>query len=124
LKCSSKRQYFQSVDIKYLSKLGCFSKHILVSHKNNQSAEGAEFVWVSECQKGEGCKTINQFVCKWSPNSVSSVITIVAIRLIATLIFNSMFIWLNQFKKKKEKKDMSSLNWVLNSGPLASKASV
>jgi hypothetical protein len=29
----------------------------------NQSTEGAEFVWVSECQKGEGCEIINQFVC-------------------------------------------------------------
>jgi hypothetical protein len=29
---------------------------------NNQSTEGAEFVWVSECQKGEGCEIINQFV--------------------------------------------------------------
>jgi hypothetical protein len=28
----------------------------------NQSTEGAEFVWVSECQKGEGCEIINQFV--------------------------------------------------------------
>jgi hypothetical protein len=89
-----------------------FPPHLGTTHVlqyNNQSTEGAEFVWVSECQKGEGCKTINQFVCKVSPNSVSSVITIVAIRLIATLIFNSMFIWLNQLKKK-EKKDMSSLN--------------
>jgi hypothetical protein len=30
--------------------------------KINQSTEGAEFVWVSECQKGEGCEIINQFV--------------------------------------------------------------
>jgi hypothetical protein len=60
----------------------------------NQSTEGAEFVWVSECQKGEGCEIINQFVCKLSPNSVSRVI-----RLITTLIFNSMLIWLNQLKK-------------------------
>jgi hypothetical protein len=44
---------------------------------NNQSTEGAEFVWVTECQKGEGCYIINQFVCKVSPNYVSSVITIV-----------------------------------------------
>jgi hypothetical protein len=28
----------------------------------NQSTEGAGFVWVSECQKGEGCEIINQFV--------------------------------------------------------------
>jgi hypothetical protein len=28
----------------------------------NQSTEGAEFVWVSEYQKGEGCGIINQFV--------------------------------------------------------------
>jgi hypothetical protein len=28
----------------------------------NQSTEGAEFVLVSECQKGEGCEIINQFV--------------------------------------------------------------
>jgi hypothetical protein len=27
-----------------------------------QSTEGAEFVWVSECQKGEGYEIINQFV--------------------------------------------------------------
>jgi hypothetical protein len=26
----------------------------------NQSTEGAEFVWVSECQKVEGCEIINQ----------------------------------------------------------------
>jgi hypothetical protein len=25
-----------------------------VTKKKNQSKEGAEFVWVSECQKGEG----------------------------------------------------------------------
>jgi hypothetical protein len=30
--------------------------------KNNQSAEGTEFVWVSECQKRESCEIINQFV--------------------------------------------------------------
>lgn len=28
----------------------------------NQSTEGAEFVWVSECKKGAGCEIINQFV--------------------------------------------------------------
>jgi hypothetical protein len=28
----------------------------------NQSTEGAEIVWVSECQKGEGCEIIKQFV--------------------------------------------------------------
>jgi hypothetical protein len=28
----------------------------------NQSTEGAEFVRVSECQKGEGCEIIKQFV--------------------------------------------------------------
>jgi hypothetical protein len=28
----------------------------------NQSTESTEFVWVSECQKGEGCEIINQFV--------------------------------------------------------------
>jgi hypothetical protein len=28
----------------------------------NQSTEGAEFVWVSEYQKGEGCEIVNQFV--------------------------------------------------------------
>jgi hypothetical protein len=33
-----------------------------VKVNDNQSTEGAEFVWVSECQKGEGCETINQFV--------------------------------------------------------------
>jgi hypothetical protein len=27
----------------------------------NQSTEGAEFVWVSQCQKGEGCEIIKQF---------------------------------------------------------------
>jgi hypothetical protein len=30
--------------------------------KKNQSTEGAEFVWVSECQKGDGCEIINQFI--------------------------------------------------------------
>jgi hypothetical protein len=30
--------------------------------EHNQSTDGAEFVWVSECQKGEGCEIINQFV--------------------------------------------------------------
>jgi hypothetical protein len=29
---------------------------------DNQSTEGAEFVWVSECLKGESCEIINQFV--------------------------------------------------------------
>jgi hypothetical protein len=33
---------------------------------DNQSTEGAEFVWVSECQKGEGCEIINQFVFFYS----------------------------------------------------------
>jgi hypothetical protein len=28
----------------------------------NQSTDGAEFVWVSECQKGKGCEIIKQFV--------------------------------------------------------------
>jgi hypothetical protein len=28
----------------------------------NQSTEGAEFVWVLECQKYEGCEIIKQFV--------------------------------------------------------------
>jgi hypothetical protein len=28
----------------------------------NQSTQGAGFVWVSECQKGEGCEIINKFV--------------------------------------------------------------
>jgi hypothetical protein len=28
----------------------------------NQSTEGAEFVWVSDCQKGEGGEIIIQFV--------------------------------------------------------------
>jgi hypothetical protein len=37
----------------------CFVKSI---KKYNPSTEGAEFVWVSECQKGEGCEIINQFV--------------------------------------------------------------
>jgi hypothetical protein len=48
-----------------------------INNTDNQCTEGAEFVWVSECQKGEGCEIINQFVCIVSPNSVSSVITIV-----------------------------------------------
>jgi hypothetical protein len=30
--------------------------------KINQSTEEAEFVWVSECQKGESCEIIKQFV--------------------------------------------------------------
>jgi hypothetical protein len=35
---------------------------LISEYFNNQSTEGAEFVWVSECQKGEGCEIINQFV--------------------------------------------------------------
>jgi hypothetical protein len=27
----------------------------------NQSTEGAAFVWISKCQKDEGCEIINQF---------------------------------------------------------------
>jgi hypothetical protein len=50
---------------------------MFTKYTQNQSTEGTEFVWVSECQKGEGCEIINQFVCKVSPNSVSSAITIV-----------------------------------------------
>jgi hypothetical protein len=38
------------------------SKHDADDNKDNQSTEGAEFVWVSECQNGEGCEIINQFV--------------------------------------------------------------
>jgi hypothetical protein len=37
-------------------------KNICIEKINNQSTEGGEFVWVSECQKGEGCEIINQFV--------------------------------------------------------------
>jgi hypothetical protein len=43
----------------------------------NQSTEGADFVWVSECQKGEGCEIIKQFVLYSATNAVSSVITVV-----------------------------------------------
>jgi hypothetical protein len=39
---------------------------IQIKHKNNnnkkQSTEGAEFIWISNCQKDEGCEIINQFV--------------------------------------------------------------
>jgi hypothetical protein len=35
---------------------------IFLQSGNNQSTEGAEFVWISECQKGEGCEIMNQFV--------------------------------------------------------------
>jgi hypothetical protein len=58
--------------------------HFLVSHTrlkkdtqdffSNQSTEDTEFVWVSECQKGEGCEIINQFVCIVSPMLFSSAI--------------------------------------------------
>jgi hypothetical protein len=34
----------------------------VIMEEKNQSTEGGEFVWVSECQKGEGCEIINQFV--------------------------------------------------------------
>jgi hypothetical protein len=43
----------------YLCKQILFS---VTAATENQSTEGAEFVWVSECQKGEGCEIINQFV--------------------------------------------------------------
>jgi hypothetical protein len=40
-----------------------FCLYICYNHNNNnQSTEGTAFVWVSECQKGEGCEIINQFV--------------------------------------------------------------
>jgi hypothetical protein len=38
------------------------SVYVSLRPKLNQSTEGAEFVWVSECQKGEGCEIINQLV--------------------------------------------------------------
>jgi hypothetical protein len=41
----------------------------------NQSTEGADFVWVSECQKGAGCEIINQFVIV--PPMLSSVLIVV-----------------------------------------------
>jgi hypothetical protein len=51
--------------------------------------------WISECQKGEGCEIINHFVCIVSPMLFYNCSKL-AIRLIATLIFNLMFIWLKQ----------------------------
>jgi hypothetical protein len=43
---------------------GIWSKHSKQAcfYFSNQSTEGAEFFWVSECQKDEGCEIINQFV--------------------------------------------------------------
>jgi hypothetical protein len=38
---------------------------------NNQSTEGAEFVWVSECKKGAGC----EIICI-VPSMVSSVLIV------------------------------------------------
>jgi hypothetical protein len=91
---------------------------------SNQSTDGAEFVWVSECQKGEGCKTINQFVCKVSPNSVISVITIIRgykTNCNTDIQFN---VYLASSIKKTKTNKLKRMNWDLNSGPLASKASV
>jgi hypothetical protein len=42
-------------------KRGVFSE-MPKTERHNQSTEGAEFVWVSEYQKGEDCEIINQFV--------------------------------------------------------------
>jgi hypothetical protein len=45
--------------------------------KYNQSTEGAEFVWVSECQKGEGCGIIKQFCFCIVHPMLSSVLIVV-----------------------------------------------
>jgi hypothetical protein len=61
----------------------------------NQSTEGTEFVWVSEYQKGEGCEIIKQFVFHlYSATNAFQRFKCsrLAIRLIATLIFDAMFI--------------------------------
>jgi hypothetical protein len=43
-----------------------------------KAQKGAEFVWVSECQKSEGCEIINQFVFLYSViNAVSRILTLV-----------------------------------------------
>jgi hypothetical protein len=39
----------------------------IATNVNQSTTEGAEFVWVSKCQKGKGCEIINQFVCIVSP---------------------------------------------------------
>jgi hypothetical protein len=44
--------------------------------RKNQSIEGAEFVWVSECQNGEGCEVIKHFFCIVPP-MLSSVLIVV-----------------------------------------------
>jgi hypothetical protein len=66
----------------------------------NQSTEGAEFVWVSECEKGECCEIMHKFILYGATNAFQRFnCSKLAIRLIATLIFDSMFIWLKQFVK-------------------------
>jgi hypothetical protein len=57
--------YFKNNAIMFLDNEWCL-KHRYIYRVSDTiiyfSTEGAEFVWVSECQKGEGCEIINQFV--------------------------------------------------------------
>jgi hypothetical protein len=56
----------QLLIIKCLAQMKCVpyeniaiqSMTLPVSNLENQSTEGAEFVWVSECKKGTGCEII------------------------------------------------------------------
>jgi hypothetical protein len=50
---------FTSTPMTLARRTDCVGQCSLVK---NQSTEGAEFVWVSECQKGEGCEIINHFI--------------------------------------------------------------
>jgi hypothetical protein len=52
-------------------------KKYIMAYNNNQSTESAEFVWVSECQKGEGCEIINQLFLYSATNANTSVLTVV-----------------------------------------------
>jgi hypothetical protein len=63
-RCTENRDFFLAVAIKHYNVRKAASSILqwIVAQMLNQSTEGAEFVWGSECQKGEGCEIINQFV--------------------------------------------------------------
>jgi hypothetical protein len=62
--------FFISQFLLYVSKNTLYISYMqYLRQYMNKSTEGAEFVWVSECQKGEGCEIIKQFVLYSATNA-------------------------------------------------------
>jgi hypothetical protein len=77
----------------------------------NQSTEGAEFVWVS-CRMSERWRLSDYKTTLFLYSATNAFqrfnCSRFAIRLIATLISNPMFIWLKQFEKNNELSQLGS----------------